>query len=680
MDLFKVKFLNEAADLINNLEESVLSLENNREDGALIEQIFRVMHTFKGNSNMFGFDKIGEFTHHLETIYDLVRAKKILLSQEIVNITLFSVDHIKNLLKEDKEQNGEVLAMHTHLLSAIKEIIGKFDENKIEHTVTNLTDLTGGKMNTFHISFQPNKDILIRGNNIFYLLDDLLALGEGKAFPKIGNLPGAHEADFTSCYLEWDIFLATSESESTIKEVFMFVEGECELKITCISKDCNSFKEDKFFKEASGFTLFSNNSVVENLLKQANEKASMPADAKLSSKTVLSNKEASNIKVSSDKLDELMSLVSELVTTQARLSQFSEESKNTELNVIAENIEKISRRLRDNTFNICLVPIGSMHTRFKRLVRDLGNELNKEVNFKVEGAETELDKTIVENLTDPLLHIIRNSMDHGIEKAEDRIKSGKPANGSILLRAYNSGANVHIEIIDDGAGLDPEKIKHKALEKSLINEEDKLSKKEIFDLIFLPGFSTAETVTGISGRGVGMDVVSRNIKDLRGDIVVESTLGEGTKITIILPLTLSIIDGLLVKIEHTHFIIPLSAVEKCYEVKHEVFENNFKELIILDGEQYPYLYLRDEFNLKNNTPTIEQVIVVKNNDKQIGISVDSIVGEYQAVLKPLGKLYRSVQTISGATILGDGSVALVMDINQMIKQHSIQYKELAYEK
>jgi two-component system chemotaxis sensor kinase CheA len=676
MDHFKIKFINEAADLVSKLEESVLSLDGNKEDGSLTEEIFRIMHTFKGNSNMFGFDKIGEFTHHLETIYDLIRAKQIKVDSEIVDITLLSVDHIKNLLKDEKLEDSENIINHNSLLLRIRAAIGVHNTDNSD-SLSVINDNKRIDIKTYHISFRPDKDILLKGNNPLYLVEDLLSIGEGRVVPDIRKIPSMKEMDVNSCFVSWEIFLATNEDENIIREIFLFAEDKCELIIKCISNTRNLLDDKEFNQEVDRIELLEKPFDIDLFLDGMKQNVTKNLDVKSNKQ----NKEGNSIKVSSDKLDELMSLVSELVTTQARLSLFSEESQNSDLNVIAENIEKISRRLRDNTFNICLVPIGSMHTRFKRLVRDLASELNKEVDFIVEGSETELDKTIVESITDPLLHIIRNSMDHGIESPEERIKSGKSPKGKILLRAYYSGANVHIEIIDDGKGLDADIIKRKAIEKGLIQESDKLAKNEIYELIFLPGFSTAEKVTGISGRGVGMDVVRRNISDIRGDINVESIHGEGTKITIILPLTLSIIDGLLVRINQTHFIIPLMAVEKCYEVKHKVFVNNFKELLVLDGEQLPYMYLRDEFNITDNCPSIEQVVVVKYEDKKIGISVDSIVGEYQAVLKPLGKLYKRVQIISGATVLGDGSVALVMDTNQMIKQILIQHKnkEIVYE-
>ena len=311
-----------------------------------------------------------------------------------------------------------------------------------------------------------------------------------------------------------------------------------------------------------------------------------------------------------------------------------------------------------------------MLTRFQRLVRDLSKELNKDIVFVAEGAETELDKTIIESLTDPLLHILRNCIDHGIESPEIRSKLGKPTQGTILLKAFYSGTNVHIQINDDGAGIDPEKIRNKAIQKGIIKKDATLSKKEILDLVFLPGFSTVENVTDVSGRGVGMDVVKRKLSEIRGVVELESEINEGTTLTIKLPLTLSIIDGLLVKIANSFYIIPLSVVGKIYATDHENVVNKYNNLIILDGEQFPFYYLREEFDLPEGEQENEQVIVVSYEDRKIGIVVDEVVGESQAVLKSLGKVYKNQEIISGATILGDGTVALVMDTNKIIAKFS----------
>jgi len=391
-------------------------------------------------------------------------------------------------------------------------------------------------------------------------------------------------------------------------------------------------------------------------------------------KTTITTKESSisSIRVSSDKLDLLMNLVSELVTTQARLSLYTESDTRTELIAISENVQKLTRQLRDIAFSIVLIPIENMLTRFQRLVRDLSNELKKDVNFVIEGAETELDKTIIENLADPLMHILRNSMDHGIEDPETRVKAGKLRQGKILLKAFYSGANVHIQVSDDGSGIDPEFIKSKAIAKGIISPDAVLSRKDILDLIFIPGFSTAEKITDLSGRGVGMDVVRRKISDIRGEVEVESEAGKGTTLTIKLPLTLSIIDGLLVRICNTHYIIPLTVVDKIYAVEHRKLMKAFNNVLILDGEQIPFFNLRQEFNEPESDALMEEVVVVRFEDKQVGIAVDTVIGEYQAVLKPLGKHYKRQEIISGATILGDGTIALVLDPNKTIKQFSNQ--------
>jgi two-component system chemotaxis sensor kinase CheA len=378
----------------------------------------------------------------------------------------------------------------------------------------------------------------------------------------------------------------------------------------------------------------------------------------------------SSIRVASEKIDHMMNLVSELVTTQARLSLKAEQSNDGELLSIAENVQKLSRQLRDNAFDIALVPVETMLTRFQRLVRDLSSSMNKKVKFTAEGTETELDKNIIETLTDPLLHILRNSIDHGIETPEERAKKGKPEEGHILLKAYYSGASVHIQIHDDGKGIDVEKVKAKAIEKGIVDTNEKVSQRELYDLIFKSGFSTSDNVTDVSGRGVGMDVVKRKLAEIRGEVEIDSEVNVGTTLTVKLPLTLSIIDGLLVQIEDNSYVVPLSAVDKIYAARHNDVVDTFNNLIVLDGEQVPFFYLREEFALPESNSDMEEIVVVQYEDKRIGLVVDTVIGEYQAVLKSLGKMYKRQDIISGATILGDGTVALVLDTNKMIDQFS----------
>ncbi len=524
---------------------------------------------------------------------------------------------------------------------------------------------------TYYIFFDPIKEIFDNGTNPLYLLDELHGLGQVKVFAHLNRVPPLAEINPEHCYTYWEVLLATKSSINDISDVFIFVEDESTLEIQKIS-EANLLNDSLFIDEVANLASIQKDVGLNTLQKLANEaknRKNKDANTLLKKeRTATKDTSISSIRVSADKLDMLMNLVSELVTTQARLSLFAEENSIPGLMPIAENVQKLSRQLRDTAFSIVLIPIENMLTRFQRLVRDLSNELGKDVVFTTEGAETELDKTIIESLADPLMHILRNSLDHGIEDGDTRMKKGKPKQGKISLKAFYSGANVMIQVSDDGAGIDPELITEKAIAKGIITSDRKLSKREVLDLVFLPGFSTAKQVTDVSGRGVGMDVVKRKIADIRGEVEIDSELGYGTTITIKLPLTLSIIDGLLVKVADTHFIIPLSVVDKIFAVEHKVIVSTFNNVVVLDGKQYPFFYIRKEFDIPEGQEKYEQVIVVNFEEKRVGLIVDTVIGEYQAVLKPLGKHYKNQDMISGATILGDGTVALVMDTNKIIKQ------------
>jgi two-component system chemotaxis sensor kinase CheA len=673
MDNFRKKFIEEATEHIQDLEQALLELEQNPNNKPLIERVFRAMHSLKGSGAMFGFEKISEFTHNLETAYDLVRNGEMEVTNDLLNLTLASVDHLGALLRDDSVNSEVVMAQHGELMEKINTLV---DNSKIKKTpesniTENITE-TGANSKTYYILFQPNEDIMSNGTNPLFLLDELHSIGSCIAIPIINKIPELEDFDPNKCYTTWEVFLSTESNINSITDVFIFVEDECLLQVNLIS-DQNLLANQQFVDKLE--ELRSNQQ--ETGLAQLQDIISgltMPETNQVvkgrEEKVVLSSKDQSisSIRVASDKLDQLMNLVSELVTTQARLSLYAENDGRTELLAIAENVQKLSRQLRDNAFGIVLIPIENMLTRFQRLVRDLSKELKKEVVFEAEGTDTELDKTIIENLTDPLMHILRNSLDHGIELPEARKSKGKPVEGKILLKAFYSGANVILQISDDGAGIDPNFIRAKAIQKGLISQDSMLSRKEILDLIFIPGFSTATNITYVSGRGVGMDVVKRKIADIRGEVEVESEVNMGTTLTIKLPLTLSIIDGLLVKVEETYYVIPLSVIDKIYAVEHSKLTNTFNNVIVLDGEQVPFFYLREEFALSEFETVHEQVIVVNYEDKRVGLAVDTVIGEYQAVLKPLGKHYKKQEIISGATILGDGTIALVMDTNKAIKQ------------
>jgi len=742
MDQFKQKAIEEAYELIADLETSLLVLEDNSDDKNHISKVFRIMHTLKGNSAMFGFDYIAEYTHHIESIYDLVRNDKLKLNKDIFDLTLSSVDHL-NLLLEDVNLADETnKTRHTaklgELMSFVKKIntliesgvtfidldagkspveaapvtvesakieSPKIEEIKQENPIVEepkseiVEEIIIEKYFSYIVSILPHKELLQLGTNPIFLFDDLAQLGKAENFIDIKfECIDFNSFNPTECHVCWKVIVATTQGLDAIKDVFIFVESDCELDIKQISEDNiferSDYKNDinKLLEISETKSLldlkYSFESGTKPIVKESKpvkaakaiveetkqETATVVVETAKLEKTSTAAKDAAatSIRVPSERLDTLMNLVSELVTTQARLSMFAETSDNTEVTAIAENVQKLTRQLRDIAFNICLVPIQNLLTRFQRLVRDLSAELKKDVELYIEGSETELDKSMIENLSDPIMHILRNSLDHGIELPEVREKLGKPKKAAIHIRAYYSGANVIIQITDDGAGIDLDKVKSKAISKGLISGDVNLSKKEIIELLFLPGFSTAEKITGVSGRGVGMDVVRRKIMDIRGEVDVDSKPGQGTSITIRLPLTLSIIDGLLVDIDEVSYIIPLSVVDKCYAVEHSKIATAYNNIIVLDGEQIPFYYMREEFNCKSRTPDTEQIIIVRYEEHRIGIVIDTIIGEYQAVLKPLGKMYKKQDIISGASILGDGTIALVLDSNKIIKRFSHQ--------
>jgi two-component system chemotaxis sensor kinase CheA len=747
MDQFKQKAIEEAYELIADLEASLLVLEDNSDDKNHISKVFRIMHTLKGNSAMFGFDYIAEYTHHIESIYDLVRNDKLKLNKDIFDLTLHSVDHL-NLLLEDVNLAEEAnKTRHTAKLNELIDFVKKInaliesgisfidldagkapkeqapienvveavkpvdveikiqskDKEKTKNIVVDesndiVVEETKEKIISYLITIIAHKEMLQLGTNPIFLFDDLAQLGQTKVYVGIAK----DSVDFNAlnpiqCHLTWNVILATSQGEDAIKDVFIFVESDCDLDIKKIADD-NVF--DKSDAQTFIYNILDTTSlksllefnysfeiVTKPVVKEEKKKTTIPTtkatlteeiaapvEIKKVEKTSTTAKDAAatSIRVPSERLDTLMNLVSELVTTQARLSMFAETSDNTEVTAIAENVQKLTRQLRDIAFNICLVPIQNLLTRFQRLVRDLSAELKKDVELYIEGSETELDKSMIESLSDPIMHILRNSLDHGIEMPDVREKLGKPRMAAIHIRAFYSGANVILQITDDGAGIDLEKVRSKAISKGLVSADVNLSKKDIIELLFLPGFSTAEKITGVSGRGVGMDVVRRKIMDIRGEVDVDTKPGAGTSISIRLPLTLSIIDGLLVEIDTVSYIIPLSVVDKCYAVEHSRIVSAYNNIIVLDGEQIPFYYMREEFNCSTPPPVLAQIIVVRYEEHRIGIVIDTIIGEYQAVLKPLGKMYKKQDMISGASILGDGTIALVLDSNKIIKRFGHQ--------
>lgn len=679
-------FKEEAHELLAQLEDSLLELEESPEDQELIGSIFRAMHTIKGSGSMFGFDEIASFTHEVESVYDKVRDGRIPVTKALIDLTLQARDRIKFMLDGAAEDSGGTEATAAQIVEGLKGLNGGGEAEKIEEDgrVPKEAPLPPavGKT-TYRIRFIPSPGIFLNGTNPLLLVKELSEMGDSRISAQLNAIPSLDDIDPETCYTAWDIVLTTNRSINAIKDVFIFVEDECELTVNMIDNESATDAGPEY--KRIGEILVERGDVEKEELDKALDEQKYLGEMLVEKKVttpdkvqsalneqehVRSNREKSranaeasgNLKVPAEKLDTLVNLVGELVTVQARLTQTAVGLGGGELISIVEEVERLTAELRDVTLNIRMVPIGTTFGRFKRLVRDLSAEMGKEINLVTEGAETELDKTVIDRLNDPLVHIIRNSIDHGIEMPSVREGRGKKKEGTIRLSASYSGASVLITVRDDGAGLDAEAIRQKAIEKGLIAPSAEMTKKDLFALVFAPGFSTAKAVTNISGRGVGMDVVRKTIDVLRGAVEVDSEEGAGTSVTLKLPLTLAIIDGLLAKVGDGFFVLPLSAVEECIELIHEPEEKkNGNSLVNVRGQLVPYIRLRKTFNIAGDLPSIEQVVITETERGRVGFVVDEVIGEYQTVIKSLGKVYQNMEGISGATILGDGTVALILD-------------------
>ena len=683
-------FLDEAFELLGELESSLLELEEDTENEDLINRVFRAMHTIKGSGAMFGFEDISTFTHEIENVFDFVRNKKIKINKELLSLTLKARDLILAMLQGRDSNEGEATQ---EVISGLKSILkehGIASAERVQSTKDQQEEKDEGEdTNVFRIQFHPDKRIFHSGANPFSLVQELAELGQETHVLSTENVPPLEELDAQACYLSWDIILSTAENLETVQDVFMFVEDDCELQITPVLTTGSSI--DEAMHKRLGEILIERGDISEDqlqlVLEQQKPLGTLLAEQGLVPKSKIRSAlneqqqirqrktpavrpqadAASSIRVPAQKLDSLVDLVGELVTVQARLSQFVSESHESDLLSIAEDLERLSDELRDSTLGVRMLPIGTTFNKFKRLVRDLSNELGKEIELVTHGEETELDKTVIERLNDPLVHLLRNSIDHGLELPEDREAKGKARTGTITLSAEHSGGEVLIQVSDDGAGIDPVKLRTKAAEKGIIAQDADLTEQEMLNLIFAPGFSTAAKVTNVSGRGVGMDVVKKNIDALRGRINVESSPDQGTTISIRLPLTLAIIDGLQVRVGSEFFILPLALVEECVELINKDEHEEKKRFLNLRGEIVPYVRLRQCFEIPGNRPGIEQVVITSANGQRIGIVVDTVVGEHQTVIKNLGRVYRDIKGLSGATIKGDGTLALILDIPTLVQ-------------
>ncbi len=725
LDKFKESFREEAYELLNNLEHSLLELEEDPANSDEVSAVFRAMHTIKGSAAMFGFQQISDFAHHIENMLEYVRDGRIEVSPKIIDLTLKARDHIRLLLESGEMIPDEINAESESLIGEFKAHVdstlnagqpagdpvpaeapedlshigadgatpasqGEIDGQSAPSSSTRVEAETGHYV-TYRIRFKPPENIYLNGTNPLLLLEELKAMGEYTCVPAVDKIPTLSDLDPEKCLIHWDIILSTQQPQQAVRDVFIFVEDIAEIEIVPIDDltdlDDGPYKRlGQILEERGALDANTLNAtvqkqkrigqmLVEEGLPEHEVEAALKEQEHVKNSRERAHQElaSSSIRVDSTKLDYLVDLVGEVVTLQARLSQTATELQVPHLTSVAETFERLTDELRDSTMSIRMLPIGTTFSKFKRLVRDLSQSLGKQIDLVTEGGETELDKTVIEKLNDPLVHIIRNSIDHGVETPAAREAAGKSSSGTVLLKAEHSGASVVITIKDDGKGLNRTAILEKAVEKGVVPQGTELSDEEVYQLIFAAGFSTAQNVTQVSGRGVGMDVVRKEIDALGGSVSVNSEENVGTSITLTIPLTLAIIDGLLVQIGSEHYVFPLAAVSECLELTSEARDNhNGQKILNNRGEVLPYIRLRELFAMGQDLPPIEQIVVIEAASGKIGFVVDQVIGDFQTVIKNLGKLYRDLEGISGATILGDGSVALILDVARLSTMSQVE--------
>lgn len=702
-------FLLESRELLEDMEAALLRIENQPDDADLINAIFRAAHTIKGSSGVFGFDAVEAFTHVVENVLDRTRNGKLAISGELVALLLLCRDHMAELVERAVSDSGSDAALEEtdrRLRTALERFL-EADAAAVPAPVAP-ANARGAvsrpvQTDTWHISLRFSPDVLRNGLDPLGLLRYLARLGDLVCVTAITDrIPLLAAFDPEACYLGLEIDLRSGEHRRAIEEAFDFFRDDAEIRIIEPRADVGEYlrlinelpEEEMRLGEIlmRGGALTAEELEAALNFQRAEDAAHIPherigellvesglvepqvveaAVAKQQQSRQTQERGRNSIRVDADKLDHLINLVGELVIAGATTTLLAHRRGDEELLESNSAMGRLVEEIRDSALRLRMVQIADTFNRFQRVVRDVSQEIGKDIRLEISGGETELDKTVVEKIGDPLMHLVRNAMDHGIEAAEQRLARGKPAHGTVRLNAYHDSGSIVIEVSDDGKGLDSERILAKAREKGLVAANQQLTPQEVVRLIFEPGFSTADKVTNLSGRGVGMDVVKRNIEALRGTVDVDTTPGSGTTFSIRLPLTLAIIDGFLVRVGESSCVIPLDMVLECIEVNAgEKQENPDARYINLRGEILPFLTLREIFDEQGGGNGRENIVVVQYAGHKAGLVVDELLDEFQTVIKPLGKLFRSLRGVSGATILGSGDVAIILDIPQLVQAAS----------
>lgn len=676
LEQFHQIFFEESLENIDAVEQALIDIDlDSAFDSNVINSIFRAAHSIKGGSGTFGFIEIANFTHLMETLLDEVRDGHRLLSRDIVDTLLASCDCLRNWfdsLQAKESIDTEISRPITKIYQAMLNVDSTGDEStgvdkpkdilsdSDHHHAASEVEVAADNYTDWSIEFIPNSDVFLSGNEPIRLFKQLQQMGEYRVTVNTRNLPDIKSLIVDECYLSWNIQLKTTQPKKAIEEVFEWVIDDCELIIT----DTNSYTNKQLIEAT--------NPVVEDINNPVNSGVD---DKKVLEPNVCIEKSLSSpsIRVGVDKVDDLINLVGELVITQSMLSELGNDFDMSKIDKLSNGLEQLlqnTKELQDHVMGIRMLPINFSFNRFPRMVRDFSEKTGKKIDLIIHGESTEIDKTVMEKIGDPLVHLVRNAIDHGIETPKERLASGKPEKGTITLDAYHKGGSIIVEVSDDGKGIDVDAVIQKALDKQIISSAEGVTDPKAFELIFEPGFSTAKAISDLSGRGVGMDVVKKNIKSLGGRIEIESEEGRGALFRVHLPLTLAILDGQLIRVGSEVYIIPLISIIESLQIKPGMIKKVSGNMNVcqLRDENIPIVSIAEEFGVPSSTNNIfdQLLVVVEGDDCKVGLLVDNLLSQQQVVIKSLENNYKKIDGVSSATILGDGSVAMIVDIPGLI--------------
>ncbi|GAP66180.1 chemotaxis protein histidine kinase-like protein [Mizugakiibacter sediminis] len=675
---FHQTFFDESLEGLDAMEAALLKLDPAGVDAELVNTIFRAAHSIKGGSATFGFADVAAFTHVAEELLEELRAGKRAATPELVELMLRSVDCLRGMLDRARRGAPSADADSDAVLGALRALargdVRAADEAADAAVPPAVPVAAAPAVAGWEILFRPYEHLLKSGNDPVRMFRELARLGPLQARADTARLPLLAEIDPEACYLAWDLRLEAAVPRAAVEAVFEWVDGDCELRVTPIEAPAAAASMADAPVAAPAPPAAAAIAPVPVAAAPVPAAAVPPAPARAPARSEAHGGDTGSIRVAIEKVDALINMVGELVITQSMLGQLGERFEPSMLEALRAGLaqlERNTRELQESVMRIRMLPISTVFNRFPRLVHDLERKLGKQVHLELHGEQTELDKTVLEKIGDPLVHLVRNAIDHGLESPERRRAAGKPEAGTLRLNAYHLGGNIVVEVSDDGAGLDREAIVRKARERGLIGAADQPDDAAVAELIFQPGFSTAAATTDLSGRGVGMDVVRRNVNDLGGTVAVASRPGQGSTFTITLPLTLAIIDGLTAQVGDEHYIIPLVSIIESMQLRREQINRigGEGEVFRFREGYLPIVRLHALFGCRNAVTDATQgiVVVVEGEGRRVGLLVDALLGQQQAVIKSLEAHYRRVGGISGATVTGDGSVALIVDVPGVVR-------------